>query len=98
MRAEAYALAEGGDMTSGGGDLYAREAIRTLLTEVENNRTNLMVVLAGYKDKARLVLCCVRGLSARASRADASFLPDGPGPRSAFPFDRMARVAQLHAG
>lgn len=48
---EAYALAEGGDMTSGGGDLYAREAIRTLLTEIENNRTNIMVVLAGYKDK-----------------------------------------------
>ena len=45
---EAYALAEGGN---DGGDVYAQEAIRTLLTEVENNRTNLMVVFAGYKDK-----------------------------------------------
>ena len=41
---EAYALCDGGDGFSG-------EAIRTLLTEVENNRTNLLVVLAGYEDR-----------------------------------------------
>ena len=38
---EAYALA--------GDDTFSGEAIRTLLTEVENNRTGLMVVLAGYR-------------------------------------------------
>ena len=42
---EAYALS-GGD-----GDAFSGEAVRTLLTEVENNRTNLLVVLAGYEDK-----------------------------------------------
>jgi hypothetical protein len=43
---EAYALA--GD---GHADAFSNEAIRTLLTEVENHRTGLLVVLAGYKDK-----------------------------------------------
>lgn len=42
---EAYALVDGG------GDGFSSEAVRTLLTEVENNRTNLLVVLAGYADK-----------------------------------------------
>jgi hypothetical protein len=42
---EAYALVDGG------GDGFSSEAVRTLLTEVENNRTNLLVVLAGYEDK-----------------------------------------------
>ena len=42
---EAYALSDNGD------DGFSGEAIRTLLTEVENNRTNLLVILAGYEDK-----------------------------------------------
>lgn len=42
---EAYALVDGG------GDGFSAEAVRTLLTEVENNRTNLLVVLAGYEDR-----------------------------------------------
>ena len=42
---EAYALVDNG------GDGFSSEAVRTLLTEVENNRTNLLVVLAGYRDK-----------------------------------------------
>ena len=40
---EAYALAEG--------DKFSAEAIRTLLTEVENNRTGVLVVFAGYKEE-----------------------------------------------
>merc|ERR1719160_1673220 len=40
---EAYALANG--------DKFSNEAIRMLLTEVENNRTDVLVVLAGYEDK-----------------------------------------------
>ena len=46
---EAYALVDGG------GDRFSGEAIRTLLTEVENNRTGLLVVMAGYKDKMEQV-------------------------------------------
>jgi len=46
---EAYALSDGGQGPGEGGDAFAKDAIRTLLTEVENNRTNVMVVLAGYK-------------------------------------------------
>ena len=34
-----------------GGDSFSEEAVRSLLTEVENNRTGLMVIMAGYKDK-----------------------------------------------
>ena len=45
---EAYALvAERGERS----DSFSSEAIRTLLTEIENNRTSLLVVLAGYQDK-----------------------------------------------
>lgn len=41
---QAYAL-------GGSNDGFSGEAVRTLLTEVENNRTNILVVLAGYEDK-----------------------------------------------
>ena len=40
---EAYGLA--------GKETFSQEAVRTLLTEVENNRTSVMVILAGYRDK-----------------------------------------------
>jgi hypothetical protein len=40
---EAYALA--------GKDEFSQEAVRTLLTEVENNRTSVLIILAGYRDK-----------------------------------------------
>merc|ERR1719183_119029 len=40
---EAYALANG--------DKFSNEAIRMLLTEVENRRTEVLVILAGYDDK-----------------------------------------------
>merc|ERR1719424_1227409 len=40
---EAYSLANG--------DKFSNEAIRMLLTEVENHRTEVLVVLAGYEDK-----------------------------------------------
>ena len=37
-------------------DQYARDVIGTLLTEIENNRTGIMVIMGGYKDKmARLM-------------------------------------------
>ena len=56
---EAYALADGG------GDGFSGEAVRTLLTEVENNRTGLMVVLAGYKDKMENLMRADPGLPRR---------------------------------
>eukprot|EP01051_Picozoa_sp_SAG22_P008285 SAG22_NODE_622_length_8493_cov_196.309864_7_plen_1412_part_00 len=56
---EAYALADNG------GDSFSGEAVRTLLTEVENNRTNLMVVLAGYKDKMEVLMRADPGLPRR---------------------------------
>merc|ERR550537_1273724 len=55
---EAYALADSEDGFSG-------EAVRTLLTEVENNRTSLMVVLAGYKDKMAKLMRMDPGLERR---------------------------------
>ena len=55
---EAYALAQSKDSFSG-------EAVRTLLTEVENNRTDLLVVLAGYQDKMQTLLEMDPGLPRR---------------------------------
>merc|ERR1711871_1423727 len=55
---EAYALADSAEGFSG-------EAVRTLLTEVENNRTSLMVVLAGYKDKMEKLMRADPGMPRR---------------------------------
>jgi SpoVK/Ycf46/Vps4 family AAA+-type ATPase len=65
---EAYALAEGGQGGGGageGGDAFAKDAVRTLLTEVENHRTSVMVVLAGYKDKVQRLMRMDPGLDRR---------------------------------
>jgi hypothetical protein len=62
---EAYSLAEGGQDAGGGGDAFAKDAIRTLLTEVENNRTSLMVILAGYKEKMSRLMRMDPGLDRR---------------------------------
>ena len=60
---EAYAVndREGGQ----GGDSFSSEATRTLLTEVENNRTSVLVVLAGYRDKMGRMMRCDEGLARR---------------------------------
>jgi SpoVK/Ycf46/Vps4 family AAA+-type ATPase len=42
---EAYGLSADG--FKNGGDSFSKEAVRTLLTEVENNRTGTVVILAG---------------------------------------------------
>merc|ERR1711939_410393 len=54
---EAYALANG--------DKFSNEAIRMLLTEVENNRTEVLVVLAGYEDKMEELINADPGLARR---------------------------------
>ena len=59
---EAYALAAERGAES---DSFSNEAIRTLLTEVENNRTGLLVVLAGYKDKMKLLMAADPGMPRR---------------------------------
>eukprot|EP01051_Picozoa_sp_SAG22_P010407 SAG22_NODE_936_length_6422_cov_3.290843_1_plen_1340_part_00 len=62
---EAYALA--GDGRSS--DNFSNEAVRTLMTEVENNRTNLLVVLAGYKDKMEILMKADPGMPRRFPQA-----------------------------
>jgi len=58
---EAYALADRG------GDKFSGEVVRTLLTEVENHRTGLLVVLAGYSDKMDQLMDSDPGLRRRFS-------------------------------
>jgi SpoVK/Ycf46/Vps4 family AAA+-type ATPase len=60
---EAYALASGSFKS--GGDTFSKEAIRTLLTEVENNRTGTVVILAGYEDKMKGLMRADPGLPRR---------------------------------
>lgn len=62
---EAYALIDSSASIGGGGDAFSQEALRTLLTEVENNRTGLMVVLAGYKEKMGKLMRAEEGLARR---------------------------------
>ena len=57
---EAYAIA--------GGDGFSGDAIRTLLTEVENNKGNLLVILAGYADKMDVFFNADPGLNRRFAR------------------------------
>merc|ERR1712084_139385 len=58
---EAYALANG--------DKFSGEAIRMLLTEVENHRTDVLVVLAGYQDKMDEFMKADPGLARRFPRS-----------------------------
>jgi SpoVK/Ycf46/Vps4 family AAA+-type ATPase len=57
---EAYAL-----VTPGSNDSFSTEVVRTLLTEVENNRTDVLVILAGYEDKMAHLLAADPGLPRR---------------------------------
>jgi SpoVK/Ycf46/Vps4 family AAA+-type ATPase len=58
---EAYALCDRG------GDKFSGEVVRTLLTEVENHRTGLLVVLAGYAEKMEILMDSDPGLRRRFS-------------------------------
>jgi len=58
---EAYALCDRG------GDKFSGEVVRTLLTEVENHRTGLLVVLAGYAEKMDWLMDSDPGLRRRFS-------------------------------
>lgn len=58
---EAYALAGEGR----GGDCFSKDAIATLLTESENHRTDVMVILAGYESPMQRLLDADPGLRRR---------------------------------
>merc|ERR1712139_287380 len=58
---EAYALVA----DSGSKDSFSGEAIRMLLTEIENHRTEVLVIMAGYKDKMGQLLVQDPGLARR---------------------------------
>jgi len=61
---EAYALS-GGGKDGDRGDSFSDEALRTLLTETENNRTSLCVVLAGYRSAMEGLMRADPGLTRR---------------------------------
>lgn len=88
---EAYALV-GADGSSSGGvistDSYSREAIRTLLTELENKRTGFMCAMAGYADKMDILMRQDPGLDQRFKMR--LHLPD-------YSPDQIARIAALVA-
>merc|ERR1712167_32293 len=48
-----------------GGDTFGREVIRTLLTELSTHRSNLLVILAGYKGPMKDLIDADPGLSRR---------------------------------
>ena len=59
---EAYSLADRG------GDAFSDEAVRTLLTETENNRTDFFCCLAGYKEPMKKLMAADPGLPRRFSK------------------------------
>ena len=55
----------GGGKDGDRGDSFSDEALRTLLTETENNRNSLCVVLAGYRDGMAHLMRADPGLARR---------------------------------
>ena len=59
---EAYSL------TSNSGNDYGREAVDTLIKQMEDNRDNLAIIVAGYTDKMEAFLSSNPGLKSRFNR------------------------------
>lgn len=58
---EAYSLYRGG----GVGNDYGREALDTLIAEMENHRTDFVVIMAGYTDEMKTLMEGNSGLASR---------------------------------
>jgi AAA+ superfamily predicted ATPase len=58
---EAYSLYKGKEMEFD----YGREALDTLISEMENHRTDLVVIMAGYPDEMEILLKGNSGLASR---------------------------------
>ncbi len=54
-------------LINGENDEFGKEAIHTLVAEIENRRDNLMVIIAGYGDKIDDFLAVNQGLASRLS-------------------------------
>lgn len=54
-------------LINGENDEFGKEAINTLVAELENRRNNLMVIIAGYGDKIDKFLSVNQGLASRLS-------------------------------
>merc|ERR1712118_230086 len=67
---------------------FSDEAIRMLLTEVESHRTEVLVVLAGYKDKMAELMKADPGLARRFPKSIS--LPD-------YTADEIAAIAKMVA-
>ncbi len=59
---EAYSLIEGE------GDTFGKEAVNTLITEIENNRDKLVVILAGYEKELDEFINSNPGFESRVSK------------------------------
>ena len=81
---EAWALQAGHRGNGRGGDTFSAEAIATLLTELEKNRTNVFVIIAGYEDKMQHLLDSDPGMRRRFPRQ--LVLPD-------YTSDELAKIA-----
>jgi Holliday junction resolvasome RuvABC ATP-dependent DNA helicase subunit len=63
---EAYSLAP--QTSSSGGDAFSKEAIETLLKEMEDHRDRLVVIVAGYADRMETLLTSNPGLPSRFAK------------------------------
>ena len=93
---EAYALA--------GNDGYGTEVVRTLLTELENNRTRFVCILAGYDEKMGHLMAMDPGLQRRFpttlrlsnyTPAQLALIAEGVACRSGFQLDSEVSVGEL---
>jgi SpoVK/Ycf46/Vps4 family AAA+-type ATPase len=62
---EAYSLTSGADVTGAGADQYGREAVDTLVKEMEDRRDDLVVIVAGYPEPMAAFIAANPGLASR---------------------------------
>jgi hypothetical protein len=62
---EAYSLTGGADNQGAGTDQYGREAVDTLVKEMEDRRDDLIVIVAGYPEPMETFIAANPGLASR---------------------------------